>query len=169
MTVFCHFCNIWISFSQVPLLFLIQNKHLLFGEVNTFKWEKKLVYSADSTEPAPTCVFNHHLCCFCNGSSHCLLPWLTADEKKAVNLHWQSCRHSEKGERGHGMLVSMYALLWHSGCSELCLFHNCHSNYHNFGGNWNAKLPAAEAAAADKNSAGHAALPQVATNALEWK
>lgn len=29
----------------------------------------------------------------------------------------------------------------HRGCSEIRLFHNCHSSHQDFGGNWNASYP----------------------------
>lgn len=108
-----------------------------------------------------------------SGTDHPTVACLYQQQtRKAVELHWQSCGPSERSDRGHGSMLlggtMDYSFLWLTGCSEIILFHSCHSNHHSFGGPWNSKS-LAEAAAANADSVGHVALLHVARIVPKWR
>lgn len=102
-SLFCHFCNMDLPLLS-PVLFLIQNKHLLFGEINTFKWANKGRLPSRQHRAAPhACSFTSYQCCFWNRPSHYLLPLATAEERRgsgasltATRTLWHEWQHASR-------------------------------------------------------------------------
>lgn len=155
-SLFCHFCNMDLPLPS-PVLFLIQNKHLLFGEINIFKWANKGRLPSRQHRAAPhACSFTSYQCCFWNRPSHYHLPLATAEERRGSRASLTATRPPDTNDT---MLLGAmdYSLLWLTGGSGICLLHNCHSNHHSYGGPWNSKSHA------------EATLPHVARNDPEWR
>lgn len=118
--LFCHFCSKGISLSQVPLLFLIQNK------INPFSRHRCAVSVTDPT--SVSCPCRQQMGKTERSSTDTKLHGLSERSERAT----RSTRFSIESKVSS--LPWPQRMLWNTSLP-------CHSNHHDLGGNWNASYP----------------------------